>query len=139
MSTIATRSEILERLARAAAGQGLEVTKRTDVELAAKREAITAKWLLGSRWLVYRLSLRLDEGAQVVRFREATMETSRGLPPPTFTIETETISGRTRSGTRRDVAPGGGGAIDYAAARGALEQVAREGGWGFVVEIGFPA
>ncbi|MCE1238043.1 MAG: hypothetical protein LWW93_16970 [Hyphomicrobiales bacterium] len=138
MSTIATSSELMERLERVAVAQGLETTRRTAGELAAKREAIRAKWLLGARKLVYTMSLRLDDGVRLVRFREATKETSWGLPPPTLSFQTETISGKTRSGARHDVAPGGGGEIDYAAVRTAMEQATRDAGWGFEVELRLP-
>lgn len=138
MSTIATMPELIERLERIAVDQKLEVTTRTAADLAAKREAILSRWIFGGRKLVYAMSLRLDEAARVVRCREATKETAWGLPPPTLSFQTETISGKARSGNRRDVTPGGGGAIDYAAVRGAIEQAVRESGWGFELEIGFP-
>lgn len=138
MSTIANMPELMEKIDRIAVAQGLEVTRRTPEELSGKREAIRSKWLLGSRKLVYTMSLRLEDGAHVVRFREATKETSWGLPPPTLSFQTETISGKTRSGSRRDATPGGGGAIDYAAVRIEIEQAARECGWTFEVELRMP-
>ncbi len=138
MSTISNMSELMERLDRIVVSQGLEVTRRSAEELSGKREAIRSKWLLGSRKLVYSMSFRLEEGAHVVRFREATKETSWGLPPPTLSFQTETISGKTRSGARHDVTPGGGGAIDYAAVRTEIERAARESGWSFEVELRMP-
>ena len=138
MPEVSTASVLLRRLAQVARAAGLVVAESADGDLAGHREAITAKWLLGSRRLTYRMSLRLDEPARVVRFREATTEMSRGFPPPTICVSVETIGGLKRSGERTDVSLGGGGSIDFAAVREALEQAANESGWGFAMEFGLP-
>ncbi|MDK9697970.1 MAG: hypothetical protein OEL76_16470 [Siculibacillus sp.] len=138
MPDVATVSVLLHRLAEVARTAGLVVAESAEGDLAGQREAITAKWLLGSRRLTHRISLHPDEAAHVVRFREATTEMCRGLPPPTIGFSAETIIGLRRSGHRTDVSLGGGGAIDFAVAREAIELAAHENGWGFEMELGFP-
>ncbi len=138
MPEVSTASVLLRRLAEVARAAGLVVAESADGDLAGHRETITAKWLLGSRRLTYRMSLRLDEPAHVVRFREATTEMSRGFPPPTIGVSVETVVGLKRSGQRTDVSVGGGGAIDFAAVREAIERAAKEDGWEFTMEFGLP-
>lgn len=59
---------------------------------------------------------------------EVVVERSWGIPPPTLTVETTTTSGWKRSGTRTDVSAPGGGQVDYARVREAVEKaVAAEG------------
>lgn len=82
------------------------------------------------------MSIRLAEAEHTVLFREAVAETSWGLPPPTLTVQTETASGWKRSGQRKDVSVGGGGAIDYVRARNAMEQAATDAAWQFRLEGG---
>lgn len=105
--------------------------------LTADTESIRAKWWLGGRKATYRMSCRSDEPAHTLHFREAVVERSWGIPPPTLTVETTTTSGWTRSGSRKDVsAGGGGGALDYARVREAVEQAAKAAGWTFHLDGG---
>lgn len=138
MPDVVTVPVLQRRLAEVARAAGLTVTESADGDLAGHREAITAKWLLGSRRLTYRMSLHPDEAAGVVRFREATTEMSWGFPPPTIGFSVEKISGLRRSGQRTDVSPGGGGSIDFAEVREAIAWTAKESGWGFALEFGLP-
>lgn len=117
------------------ADAGLTVTE-SDGTLAGARESITAKWWLGGRKVTYRASCRLAEAERTVHFREAVVERSWGIPPPTLTVETTTTSGWTRSGTRTDVSAPGGGTVDYARVRAAVEKAVTAAGWTFHLEGG---
>jgi hypothetical protein len=128
VTALMSKSELLAALKSQASILGLRVRERGDT-LAGEMETIKAKWPLGSRRLAYQMSLRLVETEHTVHFREMTVEKSRGLPPPTLTAEWESISGWKRSGERTDRSIGGGGAIDYARVREALEQQVTAAGW----------
>ena len=116
---------------------GLNVHDEAAGTLTADVESIAAKWWLGSRKVTYRLSCRLSEPEHVVNFREAVVERSWGLPPPTLTVETTSTSGWKRSGTREDKSAfGQGGKLDYARVREAVEKTVAAGGWTFRFEGG---
>lgn len=117
------------------ADAGLAVSEG-DGGLAGTLETITAKWWLGSRKVTYRMSCRLAEAERTVHFREAVVERSWGIPPPTLTMETTTTSGWKRSGTRTDVSAPGGGQVDYARVREAVERAVVAAGWTFHFEGG---
>ncbi|MBI5263515.1 MAG: hypothetical protein HY852_17025 [Bradyrhizobium sp.] len=130
------KSQLKAQLQTSAAEIGLGLTEDGEDGLEGENEAIKAKWFLGGRKLVYRMSLRLVEAEHAVVFREAATETSWGLPPPTLTVEVETVSGWKRSGARKDISPGGGGEIDYARVRDRLEKSTTGAGWQFRLEGG---
>lgn len=127
--------DVLRRLNARCVELGLLVVEN-EKGLRGTKEHILAIWFLGGRKVVYRVSCALDEPSHTVRFREAVVETSWGLAPPTFTVERTAIKGARLSGTRTDVVPGGGGSIDYAQVREGLEEVAREANWQFAIEVG---
>lgn len=104
--------------------------------LSGTRESITAKWWLGGRKVTYRASCRLAEAEHTVHFREAVMESSWGILPPTITVETTTTFGWKRSGTRTDLSAPGGGQVDYARVREAVEKAVTAAGWTFHLEGG---
>ena len=108
----------------------------TGTTLEGARETITAKWWLGGRKVTYRASCRLAEPERTVHFREVVVERSWGIPPPTLTVETTTTSGWKRSGTRTDVSAPGGGTLDYARVRDAVEKAVTAAGWTFHLEGG---
>ena len=117
------------------ANAGLTVTE-SDGALEGARETITAKWWLGGRKVTYKMSIRLSGAEHTAHFREVVVERSWGIPPPTLTVETTTTSGWTRSGTRTDVSPAGGGTVDYARVREAVEKAVTAAGWTFHLEGG---
>ena len=135
MTTFATQIDLSARLKAALASLGVTVTERDGV-LAGEAEKIVAKWWLGSRKVAYRMSCRLDETARTAHFREAVIERSSGLPPPTLSVEVTTTSGWTRSGCRTDAAPSGGGTVNYAEVRNAVEKQVADAGWTFNFEGG---
>lgn len=128
-------AELKTELKAVLAGAGLTVTE-SDGALAGARETITAKWWLGGRKVTYRASCRLAEPERTVHFREVVVERSWGIPPPTLTVETTTTSGWKRSGTRTDVSAPGGGTLDYARVREAVEKAVTAAGWTFHLEGG---
>lgn len=136
MSDLASRSELMAALTEKATGLGLRVSGEGEDGLRGEREAIKAKWWLGGRKVVYTMSCRLSEAERVVHFREAVSERAWGLPPPTLTVETQRISGWSRSGTRQETAVGGGGALDHAEVRDGLAAVTAAAGWQLRLEGG---
>jgi hypothetical protein len=80
------------------AGLGLTVREDGQHGLSGQAEKIRAKWWLGGRKVDYRMSCRLTEPDHIAHFREAVVERSWGIPPPTLTVETTSVSGWKRSG-----------------------------------------
>jgi hypothetical protein len=130
------KSDLLVNLKSQAAALGLAVHEAGGDKLTGDVESIRAKWLLGGRKVSYRMSCRLTETDHTVHFREMVSEKSWGIPPPTFSVETTTVSGWKRSGTRTDRSVGGGGTVDYARVRNALESTVTAAGWRFDLEGG---
>lgn len=114
---------------------GLTLTESSGA-LEGARESITSKWWFGGRKVTYRASCRLAEAERTVHFREVVVERSWGIPPPTLTVETTTTSGWKRSGTRTDVSASGGGQVDYARVREAVEKAVAAADWTFHLEGG---
>lgn len=128
---------LLAELKSRAAALGLTLADDGRNGLRGEVESILAKWFLGSRKVVYRMTCRAAEPEHTVLFREAVIEKSWGMPPPTFTREKTTVAGWKRSGARTDVAVGGGGGtVDYGGVRNALQQAVTEAGWQFHLEGG---
>lgn len=131
-----SEGDLIAELQRQTAGCGLKVREDAQHGLSGEAEKIRAKWWLGGRKVAYRMSCRLTEGDHTVHFREAVVEHSWGIPPPTLTVETTSVSGWKRSGERDDVSVGGGGSLDYAKVRGAMETAIAAAGWKFHLEGG---
>ncbi len=127
---------LLAGLKPALATLGLTVREDGKLGLTAEAEPIRSKWWLGARTVAYRMSCRLSESDRTARFREAVSESSWGVPPPAATAEKTKVSGWKLSGARTEVAPGGGGTIDYARVRDCVERAATEAGWTFKLEGG---
>src|SRR5450756_2208045 len=104
--------------------------------LSGEAETIGAKWWFGGRKVAYRMSCRLTGADHTVHFREAVVERSWGIPPPALTVETTSVRGWKRSGERHDVSVGGGGTLDYAKVRDAVEKASAAAGWKFHLEGG---
>ena len=97
--------------------------------------AITSKWFLGGRKVTDTVTCRLVPEAHEVHLREVAMETSWGMPPPTFTVETTTQSGTRVTSTRTDTSVGGGGRLEFGKFREELAKVTRDAGWTFVYDV----
>ncbi len=135
MLTSASAADVKASAKSALAANGIAAADR-DGGLAGENEKILAKWWLGGRKVSYRMSCRFDEAARTVHFREAVVEKSWGLPPPTLSVEVTTTSGWTRSGSRTDASPAGGGTVDYGRVRNAVEMAVTAAGWTFHLEGG---
>ena len=130
-----TGAEVLGALGRKARELGLELSDESADGFRGSQEAIRSKWWLGGRKAVYHMSVRVAEAEHAVLFREAVSERSWGLPPPTVSVSTHTVSGWKRSGTTRELALGGG-SLDFARVREAIERFVVESGWEFRLEGG---
>lgn len=130
------KRDLVDELQKLAETLGLTVRENAQQELTGEAEKIRAKWWLGGRKVTYRMSCRLSESDHTVHFREAVIERSWGIPPPTFTVEKTTQAGWQLSGKRHDVSSGGGGSLDYAQTRHAVEQAVAAAGWQFHLDGG---
>ena len=131
-----TKSHLLAGLRSKAAALGLSVEDNDGDGLAGKVKSIRAKWLLGARTVTYRMCCRLDDVAHTVHFREAIIETSWGIIPPTFTTTWTVIKDWARLGKRVDRSVGGGGTINCGQVREELKQTVSAAGWQFHLEGG---
>ena len=136
MPNILSRNDLLTQIEKQTTALGLNTHAGSDSELIGDVDKIGAKWWLGGRSVNYRMSCRLTETDHTAHFREAVVEQSWGIPPPTLTVETTTTSGWKRSGTRVDKSIGGGGALNYAQVRDAVEKATTAAGWKFQLEGG---
>lgn len=136
MGSIANERDLAAELRRQAADAGLTMRAESEHDVSGETESIAAKWWLGGRKVTYRMSCHLTEADHTVHFREAVVERSWGIPPPSLSIETTTVSGWKRTGERHDVAVGGGGALDYAKVRNTIEAASVAAGWRFQLEGG---
>lgn len=136
MSNILSEHDLVAELEKQTAGLGLNLRADAPHGLNGEAEAIRAKWWLGGRKVAYRMSCRLTESDHTVHFREAVIERNWGIPPPTLTVEKTSVSGWKRSGERHDVSLGGGGSLDYAKIRNAVECTSAAAGWKFQLEGG---
>jgi hypothetical protein len=136
MPNALSRRDLLAQLRTQGAVMGLKVHDDGDQELVGEAESIVSRWWLGGRKVIYRISCRPTEDDHILHFREAVTERSWGLPPPTMTVEKSTVSGWKRSGERSDMAVGGGGTLDYARVREAVERTVTAAGWQFQFEGG---
>ena len=136
MSEILARRDLLAELKRKSETLGLSIRDDADGECSGEVESIRSKWWFGGRKVAYRMLCRLNEADHTVYFREAAVERSWGIPPPTMTVTTTSSSGWKRNERRTDVSVGGGGSLNYGQVRSALEQAAVAGGWKFHLEGG---
>jgi hypothetical protein len=136
MPDILSTQDLLAELKKQTTALGLKIRDDANQQLAGEVESIGAKWWLGGRKVTYRMSCRPTDADHTLHFREATVERSWGIPPPTLTVEKTTVSGWKRSGERKDISVGGGGTLDYARVRDAVEQAASAAGWKFHLEGG---
>ena len=136
MAGTLSMQDLLAELRKQVAILGLTLHDGVHQGLLGEIESIGAKWWLGGRKVTYRMSCRLADAERTLHFREVVSERSWGIPPPTLTVEKTTVSGWKRSGERTDVSLGGGGKLDYARVRAAIERVAADAGWTFHLEGG---
>lgn len=136
MSQVLAKRDLLAELERRSTALGLGVHDDAGEGCSGEVESIRAKWWFGGRKVTYHMSCRLTEADRTVHFREAAVERSWGIPPPTMTVETTSTSGWKRNEQRTDVSVGGGGSLNYGQVRQALEQATASAGWNFHLEGG---
>jgi hypothetical protein len=128
-------TDLLNRISEVVEAAGGTITSRDGHALNGTLTAIKSKWFLGGRKVTDRVTCRLVPDAHEVHLREVATETSWGLPPPTFTVETTTQVGSRVTTSRADTAIGGGGRLEFGTFRDAVDQATREAGWQFVYEV----
>jgi hypothetical protein len=136
MPDILAKRDMVAELKRKLQSLGLSVHQHAQEGFRGEGEFIRAKWWLGGRKVSYHMSCRLTESDHTIHFRESSVERSWGIPPPTLTVNSTTISGWKRNEKRSDVSVGGGGSLNYGEVRDALEQAATAAGWKFDLEGG---
>lgn len=112
------------------------IVRLTGDFLGAEKEAILAKWLLGSRRVKHRLLLRLDATTRKLTLKEISTETSIGIPPPAFSVTFSKQQGLEVVQDRVDTGIGGGGVLHYGEPRKWIEQECARAGWAFRLAIG---
>jgi len=136
MMDILSERALVNELEKQSAALGLTLRGDAGHGPSAEAEKIGAKRWLGGRKVTHRMSCQLTEPDHTVHFREVVVERSWGNPPPTLTVEKTTVSGWKRSGEHHDVSVGGGGKLDYAMVRKAVEAASAAAGWKFHLEGG---
>ncbi len=130
-----SQAELLARLSLIASSNGGTCSEPDDHTIKGTLTAIKAKWLLGGRKVTNNFTCTLDPSTHEVRFWESSVETSWGMPPPTFTVQTTTQYGARVKTTRVDQGVGGGGVLEFGKFRESVERVVAEAGWGFVYKV----
>lgn len=127
-------ADLLEKISGVVKEAGGSVTAREPLALTGTLTAIKSKWFLGGRKVTDTVTCRLVPETHEVHLRETAVETSWGMPPPTFTVETTVQSGTRVTSTRTDKAAGGGGRLEFGRFRDAVAEVTRDAGWTFVFD-----
>jgi len=137
MATVTTFSpdELMQRLSLVASSHGGTSSMPDDHTVAGSLTAIKAKWFLGGRTVMSNFVCVLDPSAHVAHFRESAVESSWGLPPPTFTVQTTSQCGTRVNATRVDKSVGGGGLLEFGKFRESVERAVKDAGWEFLHEV----
>ena len=139
MVDLLSGTALIDRLTATAAAHDVKASSGDARTLKGTQEAIKSKWFLGGRKVTYRMSCEVDDAARTVRFRESSVDSSWGVPPPSLTVEKTTQRGTQVTESRTERAVGGGGRLDYGSLRTDIERTVREAGWQFVFESGRPS
>ena len=136
MNSPVPETALLDRLTDAVKAAGGTITSRESRTLIGTLTAIKAKWLLGGRNVTSNFRCTLDPASHEAHFKESAVESSWGLPPPTFTIQTTSQFGSRVNTTRADTSVGGGGKLEFGKFREDFERAVKDAGWEFVYEVG---
>lgn len=134
-SSTLSQTDLLSKLSAVTTANAGTTLKATNGTITGTLTAIKSKWLLGGRKVTSNFRCTLDPANHEAHFWESAVESSWGLPPPTFTVETTSHFGSRVSTTRTDAGVGGGGKLEFGKFREELEQAVRDAGWKFVYEI----
>jgi len=137
MATMNTLSEadLVSRLSSIASSHGGTSSVRDDQTVTGTLMAIKAKWFLGGRKFTSNFTCTLDPAKHEAHFLESAVETSWGLPPPTFTAQTTAQYGTRVNKTRVDKGVGEGGRLAFGKFREEVERAVKDAGWEFVFEV----
>ncbi len=130
-----SQAQLLARLTSIASACGGTASMPDDHTVMGTLTAIKAKWFLGGRKVTSNFSCTLDPASHEAHFRESAVESSWGLPPPTFTVQTTTQYGSRVNQTRVDKGAGGGGRLEFGKFREDVEQAVKAADWEFVFEV----
>ncbi|NCA17679.1 MAG: hypothetical protein EBS90_11650 [Betaproteobacteria bacterium] len=130
-----SQAELLSTLLAVATANTDTALSATDGTITGTLTAIKAKWILGGRKVTSNFRCTLDAATHEAHFRESAMESSWGLPPPTFTVETTSQVGSRINTTRKDAGVGGGGRLEFGKFREDFERAVQNAGWKFLYEI----
>ena len=130
-----SQGELLLQLSSIASSHGGTSSMPDDHTVKGTLTVIKAKWFLGGRKVTSSFTCKTDPTSHKAHFRESAVESSWGLPPPTFTVQTTTQYGTRVKQTRVDKGVGGGGLLEFGKFRESVEQAVKEAGWGFVLEV----
>jgi hypothetical protein len=134
-SSTLSQAELLSRLSAIATAHNGTALTATDGAITGTLTAIKAKWLLGGRKVTSNFRCTLDPANHEAHFRESAIESSWGLPPPTFTVETTSQYGSRVNTTQTDKGVGGGGKLEFGKFRDDFERMVQDAGWKFVNEM----
>ncbi|MGB8853536.1 MAG: hypothetical protein WCC69_08230 [Pirellulales bacterium] len=135
MPSALSQAELLTTLVAVATANTGTALSATDGTITGTLTAIKAKWLLGGRKVTSKFRCTLDPATSEAHFRESAVESSWGLPPPTFTVETTSQFGSRVNSTRTDAGAGGGGTLEFGKFREDFERAVQDAGWKFVYKI----
>ncbi len=137
MATVTTfsQAELLKRVSLIASSHGGTSSILDDHTVTGTLTAIKAKWLLGERKVTNNFTCTLDPASHEAHFRESAVETSWGMPPPTFTVQTTSQYGAQVKTTRVDKGVGGGGVLEFGTFRESVERTVKDAGWDFLYEV----
>ena len=130
-----SQAELLSTLLAVATANNGTAISATDGTVTGTLTAIKAKWILGGRKVTSNFRCTLDPATHEAHFRESAMESSWGLPPPAFTVETTSQFGSRVNTTRKDAGVGGGGRLEFGKFREDFERAVQNAGWKFIYEI----
>jgi hypothetical protein len=130
-----SRAELLARLSSLATSYGGTASTPDDRSVEATLTAILPKWFLGGRRVTSHFRCSLDAATHEAHFRESAVETSWGLPPPSFTVETNSQSGNRVTTNRVDTSVDGGGQLEFGKFRKTAKEVVQDAGWRFVFKV----
>lgn len=130
-----SQAELFSNLLAVATANTGTALKATDGTMTGTLTAIKARWLLGGRKVTSTFRCTLNPANHEAHFQESAMESSWGLPPPTFTVETTSQCGSRVNTTRTDTGVGGGGRLEFGKFRDDFERAVQDAGWKFVYEM----
>lgn len=134
-SSVLSQAELLSRLSAIASAHSGITSAAPDGAITGTLTAIKAKWLLGGRKVTSNFRCTLDAANHEAHFRESAVESSWGLPPPAFTVQTTSQYGSRVNTTRTDAGIGGGGRLEFGKFREDFERAVQDAGWKFVNEM----